>query len=122
MNWTNIKHFTPDEFDSPDAPGSGQRMQESFMRLLDDCRELAEVPFHVTSGYRTPQHNAEVEGKSRSAHIEGWAADILVRSSADRWAILWAAMRIGFNRIGIGSDFIHLDAHPDLPRNVIWTY
>jgi zinc D-Ala-D-Ala carboxypeptidase len=122
MNWTDIKHFKPEEFDSPDAPGSGCQMQDQFVRMLDYCRGLADFAFHITSGFRTLQHNRDIEGKPHSAHIEGWAADILVRTSSERWMLVWAAMEVGINRIGVGSNFIHLDCHPDLPRNVIWTY
>ena len=116
------KHFSPDEFDSPDQPGSGRQMDLGFIRLLDQCRDSCGFPFRITSGYRTPEHNAEVGGKSESAHTKGRAADIAVITGSQRFTVIRVALGLGFRRIGIGSNFIHLDTDSDLPQGVIWTY
>ena len=31
-------------------------------------------------------------------------------------------MKVGFNRIGVGNTFIHVDIDPEKPIDVIWTY
>lgn len=118
----NLLHFEMNEFDSPDIKGSSSMMKEDFLNLLDDARGIAGVPFVITSGYRTPAHNKEVGGVWDSAHTKGRAADISVSSGSQRWLIIDALIKVGFNRIGISHNFIHVDNDPSKPENVIWTY
>ena len=54
-----MKYFTHKEFDSPDKPGSGNIMDECFLEMLDNARELYGKPMRVNSGYRTKKHNAK---------------------------------------------------------------
>jgi len=117
-----MEHFRYDEFDSPDDPGSGVLMHTGFLSLLDKLRKKVGRPFVITSGYRTKAHNKAVKGYATSSHMEGRAADIAVPDSAFRFALLEAAIAIGITRIGIGSDFIHLDVSLDKPQGVVWGY
>jgi len=114
------KHFTLDEFRCP-CCGSVQ-MDKDFVILLDLARTIAGIPFVITSGYRCEKHNKEIGGVSDSAHIKGLASDIKVKNSSDRYVILDALRKVGFNRFGIGPDFIHVDCDDTKPQNVIWTY
>src|SRR5690606_5487608 len=53
-----------------------ERLRELCVELLEPVR--AEVgPLRVTSGYRRPRVNAAVGGSSTSAHMHGWAADVV---------------------------------------------
>lgn len=122
MNWTAIQHFRPSEFDSPDAEGSGQNMDVEFVAKLDRIRGRCGFAFHVNSGYRTAKHNAEVGGKSGSAHPSGHAADIECRTSWQRYRILQESLKEGIKRIGLADTFVHLDDAPSLPQEIIWTY
>ena len=97
-------------------------MDEDFLYSLDHARELAGIPFVITSAYRTPEKNKEVGGSENSSHLKGLAVDIRVRSSSERYTILNALICVGFNRIGIGENFIHVDQDPEKVSNVIWTY
>lgn len=117
-----MKHFNINEFESPDLKGSGQYMKSEFLDMLDSARELAGIPFVITSGYRTPEHNKNVGGVSSSSHLKGWAADISCIDSVSRHKIITSLLRSGFNRIGVGKTFIHTDCDPTKPKNVIWTY
>ena len=117
-----LRHFALKEFDSPDAPGSGRNMQASFLQQLDRARSESLVPFRISSGYRTPNHNKAVGGKSESAHMRGYAADIVASNSYERMQIVKALLSVGFNRIGVGRTFVHADADPSLPANVMWDY
>lgn len=120
-------HFELSEFDSPDEIGSGKNMDSNFLAMLDDARAIAGIPFIITSGFRTPSHNAYVGGvqaglKSKgSSHLFGYAADISCKSGADREVIVSALIKAGFRRIGIANTFIHCDNDPD-KTNSIWLY
>ena len=117
-----MKHFKLSEFDSPDLPGSGELMDDTFLQMFDKARDIAGVPFIVTSGYRTPQHNQLVGGVDSSAHTKGYAADISCRDSKSRYNIVNSLQVAGFTRIGIASTFIHCDNDPEKPQEVIWVY
>lgn len=117
-----MKHFNYEEFDSPDFPDSGNNMDKHFLRLLDNARQIAGIPFKINSGFRTPKHNAKVGGSENSSHLRGFAADIHATSSSDRFKILSALIEVGFTRIGIANTFIHVDADPIKTKDVIWTY
>ncbi len=115
--------FDHDEFDSPDSKGSGKlKMQNDFLGKLVETRIIANIPFRITSGYRTPKHNKKVGGEANSAHTKGYAADIVARTNVERFIIVSAALKVGFNRIGIGNSYVHLDNDPSLPKNVMWDY
>ena len=115
-------HFELSEFDSPDEKGSGKYMDESFLSMLDDARSIAGVPFAINSGFRTPSHNAYVGGKEQSSHQFGYAVDLHCTNSRSRFIIIDALIKAGFNRIGVGNTFIHVDSDPDKDADVIWTY
>ena len=51
-------------------------MVELIDRVLDPIREHWGLPIRVTSGYRCPELNEEVNGVEDSYHMEGCAADI----------------------------------------------
>ena len=122
MNWQDIKHFKSREFDSPDQPGSGQYMNEYLIKTLDKIRDEYGYPIKVTSGYRTPEHNARVGGEPNSEHMRGMAVDIEAPTSQARYALKRLAYKFGIQRIGNGKDFIHLGVSVSLPQNVEWNY
>lgn len=51
-------------------------IDKRLVDVLDRIRERLGVPITVNSGYRCPEHNAEVGGVSDSQHVLGTAADI----------------------------------------------
>lgn len=117
-----MRYFKHIEFDSPDSPRSGLKMKKTTLELVDETRHLAGVPFIITSGFRTKSHNKKVGGVESSSHTRGYAVDIKCNSSSDRFKIIRAALEVGFKRIGVSGNFIHLDNDPSKPKNVIWTY
>lgn len=116
-----MKHFTLDEFDCPSLPNSGKNMDTNFLTKLEEAREIAGVPFKITSGYRTKEHNEAVGGVPNSSHLIGVAADIAVSSGSERYIILNALLKAGFKRIGVAKTFIHCDTD-DSKSNSVWTY
>lgn len=112
-----LKYFKISDFDSPDLKGSGSKMKESTLSMLDEAREICGIPFIVNSGFRTKQHNANIGGSKNSSHMKGYAVDIRIRNSNERFFMIKAALKAGFHRIGIYDTFIHLDNDPNkIPR------
>ena len=84
--------------------------------------EYAGSPLVLISAYRCRQLNMLVGGSTHSSHLKGLAVDIAVGGSGMRYAIHRTLMQAGFNRFGLGTDFIHVDADPDKPQGVEWLY
>ena len=122
--WDNIRYFKPNEFDSPDAPGSGKNMNRDLIEILEVIRSRVGRSITISSGYRTASYNAlpKIGGKPDSAHLRGLAVDIIVENSFARYSILDQAVKNGVRRLGIAKTFLHLDLDPTLPRGVAWLY
>jgi len=114
-----LKYFKLSEFD--DAPGTGKNMKKEFLTKLDKARAIADVPFKITSGYRSKETNKRVGGVSTSSHLKGLAADISCKDSSTRQKIVNALIKAGFTRIGIADTFIHCDTDKD-KNDAIWLY
>jgi zinc D-Ala-D-Ala carboxypeptidase len=124
-----MKYFNYSEFDSPDVQGSGQMMDDKILMMLDQVRDKFDKPIHITSGFRTPQHNEDVGGKmpdengnGGSSHLKGLAVDIFCNKSVDRFDLINCLLDVGFSRIGVADTFIHADIDPDKVQGVMWTY
>lgn len=117
-----LKYFTLEEFDSPDEPGSGAKMDAEFMAMLDNARGISGVAYRINSGYRTKALNSKVGGVPNSSHLRGIACDISTPTSRDRYHVLRGLQAAGFNRIGIGATFIHVDNDESKAADVIWHY
>ncbi len=134
LSWRDIsgdfwrwKNFTPEEFASR---GSGALLVvPEFMDKIQALRAALGRPMVITSGYRTPEHNALVSNTGRSGpHTTGRAADVSIHGEAalDLLSIVKAH---GFTGIGISQKgpiadrFIHLDDLPkDIGRPRPWTW
>lgn len=89
---------------------------------LNRCRHIAGIPFVLTSAYRSPSHEVLKGRPANGPHTTGQAFDIACTSNAARFKIVDAALKVGFTRIGIGPNFIHLDDCTDKPSPRIWSY
>lgn len=115
-----MKHFTLSEFKCSCC--DTEEMQREFLNQLDLAREIAGVPFKITSGYRCPEHNKAVGGVQDSSHTKGLAADIACVNGPRRYKIIVALLNAGFTRIGVHRKFIHVDADHSKSQQVIWMY
>ena len=114
-----LTHFLPSEFRCKCGCGAGmERMDSGFLMKLEEARELAGIPFVLSSAYRCPRHNRKVGGVEDSAHVRGYAADIRCVSSHDRFRLLAALMEAGFRRIELAPTWIHVDSDPEKPQDV----
>jgi hypothetical protein len=100
-------HFRPFEFICRCGVCSDQKLDVELIKKLDILREKIKKPINISSGYRCPRHNENVFGKNNSAHLQGWAADII--SKGVNGVTLYHAAKDIFECIGVGKDFIHVD-------------
>ena len=117
-----MNYFKESEFKCCSCGLGFADMDFTILSRLDIARGYADVPFKITSSIRCKSHNQEVGGKETSSHLDGLAADIFCITSYMRYRILHGLMKAGFNRFGIGKDFIHVDIDVDKPKELIWTY
>lgn len=116
------KYFKEPEFKRCVPSCSLQDMNQQFMTALDALRAQAGIPLVLNCAYRSVQWDKSKGRSGNSAHTRGKAADIRCNASATRMKIVRAALALGFKRIGIGKDYIHVDMDSSLPQNVIWHY
>jgi hypothetical protein len=101
-----------------------EKVHPIALGMLNTAREIAEVPFFITSSYRTPEHSETVGGGRADAHTENpcTAFDIAATDAHCRMRILKGLIAAGFNRIGINTknNHIHVDNSSNLPPEVFW--
>lgn len=112
------RHFSPEEVIG---------LNEEFVALLDRARHLADIPFVITSGLRTPEKNLSVIGAvPDSAHLKGLAVDLRVSDSHEVSRIVEGCIAMGISRIGIYVDkdmqpiHVHVDVDKTKPAEVIF--
>lgn len=122
-------HFTPRELA---CKGSGRLLiHPGTLDRLERLRAVLGHPLPISSGYRSPGHNAAVSSTGEHGpHTTGQAVDILV--SGERvWRLLREALALEFLGVGVaqkgphGGRFVHLDDLPDSPgcaRPRVWSY
>ena len=58
-----LRHFSPVEFRCKCGCGAGmEKMDADLLQMLDEARDLAGIPFPLSSAYRCPKHNRAVGG------------------------------------------------------------
>ena len=102
--------------------GDKDSIDQLLVAALRSLERKLRKELTFTSGFRCPGCNAEAGGVPNSAHLRGLAVDIQAGFSTERFAILAAAFAVGFRRIGVGRNFIHLDVDPSLPQDRLWLY
>ena len=109
-----------------EAGGWDCGIQNHFMHRLVALREEFGSKMVITSGYRTPEHNAKIGGSPNSYHMDGIAVDVHAPRGFETHRFVRLALLYGFSGIGLslnGDDserFIHIDTRPSTP--VIFTY
>lgn len=89
------------------------------MNLL---RQAMKQPLKVNSWCRCLHHNIAVGGSNTSSHLEGWATDIEALTNLFKIKLIFYAGVIGFNGIGVGDTFVHLDTDPVKGPDRFWIY
>ena len=82
-----------------------------LLALMEAVRQEFDKPVIITSGCRCYQHNKDEEGWPDSKHMEGRAADIVVRGYQpfEVYAYFLDALGTG-GGLGSYADFTHVDS------------
>ena len=97
-------------------------MNQDFLLKLDEARELAGIPFKINSAFRTVENELANGRDGTSSHTKGLAVDISATNSGTRFKVMSSLIKVGFIRIGIRHDFIHVDMDHEKSQEVMWTY
>lgn len=116
------KYFVEAEFRQCSPACSLQDMDPKTMEILDQAREIAGIPFMLTSAYRSATFDKSKGRSGTGAHTLGKAVDIRCYSLQSRFKIVSALLQAGFKRIGIAENFIHADTSNVHTQDVIWLY
>lgn len=122
LNTMNLKYFNDKEFKRATPACSLSDMNEDFMHRLDEAREFAKIPFVINSAFRSVDYEIEKGRTGTSQHCKGLAVDLRCRTNAERFRIVASLLALGFRRIGIGTNFIHVDDGYPNSEPIIWTY
>lgn len=106
-----LGHFSREEFDHPDE------MSEILLLRLDAARDIAGMPFYITSDYRPGDPKAHGRGNAVDFRLSPVPAEINGRA---RWIVTRALLTASFRRIGLYDRHIHADVDEELPQDVIW--
>ena len=120
-----FKYFKIREFLCPCC--EDENMDRETIKLLDEVRELSGIPIRINSGCRCKAYNKYIGGKEKSEHLfnetlKSTGVDISIRNSNERFLVTMALVKVGFNRIGVGKNFIHAGTSKTLPQQVVWVY
>jgi hypothetical protein len=95
-------------------------LDSELVSKLDWARGRAGIPFVITAGLRTADHNDAVGGVKDSSHLRGLAVDLRLEDGVHRFKMVNALLLVGFKRIGVYDKHVHVDIDPTLPQEVMW--
>lgn len=115
------KYFSSKEFRCKCGCG-GLDISQKLIDRLNTVREILGKPIVISSGYRCLKHNRAEGSNDTSSHIKGLAVDIKAVDSSYRYELLKVLFFVGFVRIGIDKDFIHIDIDDTKPQKITYLY
>ena len=116
------KYFADEEFTRCSPPCSIEDMDADFLALMDAVRALVGEPLMITSAARTPEWELANGRTGSGAHTLGLAVDFFAGDSRMKYKIVTAALSLGVTRIGVGTNFVHIDKSTLHDQEVLWTY
>lgn len=119
--WGTAQYFKIEEFTCKCGCGFNA-INYRIVEALDYVRFYSGKPIIIASGCRCAAYNKKSGGKSNSAHVKGLAVDMKVDDSVERFKLLQEMLDLGFKRIGIGKNFIHIDIDDSKVQEVAWLY
>ena len=121
------QNFSKHEFDSKcgaDMPESVYHNVVKVAAQLQLLRNYIGKPIKINSGYRSPEHNKRIGGVSKSQHLLGKAADIVVKgmSTVELHKAIETLISEGNmlqGGLGLYDSFVHYDIRGKKAR---WDY
>lgn len=110
-------HFSRKEFECKGGECEFSTVDAELILVLESVRARFNVPVFITSGVRCPDYNKKVGGSPNSMHLQGKAADIVVKG-VDPQEVYDYLDRSYPDRYGIGNydDFTHVDVRGNKAR------
>ena len=110
-------NFKLEEFNSKCGRPIPNNVLPNIIELAKNLQVLRNVvnkSISITSGYRSPEHNAKVKGAKDSQHVKGTAADIKVAGMTPKEVALViegliASGKMKQGGIGIYPSWVHYD-------------
>jgi uncharacterized protein YcbK (DUF882 family) len=111
------ENFSLAEFNSKcgrPMPNNVLKNITELAKNLQVIRDEVNLPISITSGYRSPQHNARVKGARNSQHLLGTAVDLKVKAMSPSSVALVIEKLIQDGKIkqggiGIYNTWVHYD-------------
>ena len=111
------KNFNLNEFNSKCGRPMPENIKKNIIELINNLqviRDEVKVPISITSGYRSPEHNAKVKGAKDSQHVKGTAVDFKVQGLTPKQVApiverLIKEGKIKQGGIGIYPSWVHYD-------------
>ena len=110
--WSGVQYFKRSEFKCKCGKCGGFPVEpsEELVSVLEKIRKYFGKPVIVNSGIRCKTHNANVGGASMSQHLNGTAADIVVKGIAPERVAKYAETLLPKSGgIGRYKTFTHVD-------------
>jgi uncharacterized protein YcbK (DUF882 family) len=111
------KNFNLNEFNSKCGRPMPENIKKNVIELIHNLqviRDEVKVPISITSGYRSPEHNAKVKGAKDSQHVKGTAVDFKVQGLTPKQVAVIVERLIKEGKIkqggiGIYPSWVHYD-------------
>ena len=111
------KNFNLNEFNSKCGRPMPENIKKNIIELIHNLqviRDEVKVPISITSGYRSPEHNAKVKGAKDSQHVKGTAVDFKVQGLTPKQVAVIVERLIKEGKIkqggiGIYPSWVHYD-------------
>ena len=109
-------HFIREEFACGDGCGK-DTVDVNLAKALNLLRLHFNKPVTINSGFRCKKHNKAIKGSKNSQHLQGKAADFVVKDTSPRKVYLYLTDMYP-DKYGIGQykTFVHLDVRENKAR------
>ncbi len=115
------KNFLRAEFDCKCGCGKNN-ISTRLVNQLQRSRDILGESIIITSGCRCEKWNVKAGGSPTSAHLSGLASDVNVVNSQGRYLLVCSLLNAGFQRIGAGESFLHVDIDYSRPTPSLFLY